>query len=84
MARIDEIISKSIRDYLIKEVVVDKFTPWDPDTKMDRMQPGNAARSKGTAHNGDFGVMRGYNDWKDNFKQAMSYKDYCKKFNLSF
>lgn len=83
MARIDEIIKSTIDSYLLREMVVDTFTPWDEEGKMDRMQPGNAARSQGTAPTRDFGVVRGYKDWSDNFKASgMDYPSYCKRFGL--
>lgn len=84
MSRIDEIIKETINNYIVNETVVDKFTPWDPESKMDRMQPSNASRSQGTAPTNDYGTIRGYNDWKDNFKHIMGYREYCRKFNLSF
>ena len=59
-----------------------ELTPWNPDTKMERMRPGNAARSKGNIPTKDIGVMRGYNDWNKNFRDAMTYPQYCEKFGL--
>ena len=59
-----------------------ELTPWNPDTKMERMQPSNAARSSGSVPTRDIGVMRGYNDWSKNFRDAMSYPQYCEKFGL--
>lgn len=58
------------------------LTPWNPETKMERMQPGNAARSRGSAPTKDFGVIRGYNDWDKNFRDVMTYPQYCEKFGL--
>ena len=58
------------------------LTPWDAEGKMDRMQPSNAARSQGSAPTNDYGVIRGYNDWRENFKQVMNYPQYCKKFGV--
>ena len=58
------------------------LTPWDAEGKMDRMQPSNAARSNGSMPPRDFGVIRGYNDWRETFKQVMDYPQYCKKFGV--
>ena len=49
---------------------------------MERMQPSNAARSSGSVPTRDIGVMRGYNDWSKNFRDAMTYPQYCEKFGL--
>ena len=58
------------------------LTPWDASTKMDRMQPTNAMRSSGSVPTRDYGAIRGYNDWRDNFKNVMDYPSYCKKFGV--
>lgn len=57
------------------------LTPWDSEGKMDRMQPTNAMKSKGTIPTKDY-VMRGYNDWNENFRDRMTYPEYCVKFGL--
>ena len=52
------------------------LTPWNPATKMERMKPGNAARSKGTIPSKDFRI-HSYDDWKANYKpQGISWEEY--------
>ena len=52
------------------------LTPWDVDTKMDRMQPSNAMRSKGTMAPRDV-HYHSYQDWVRNYKpQGISYQQY--------
>ena len=52
------------------------LTPWDVDTKMDRMQPSNAMRSKGSMPPREF-KMHTYQDWVRNYKpQGISYQQY--------
>ncbi len=58
------------------------LTAWNPETKMERMQPSNAARSRGSVPTKNIGVIRGYNDWDKNFRDAMTYPQYCQKFGL--
>ena len=58
------------------------LTPWDAETKMDRMHPSNASRSNGSVPTRDYGVIRGYNDWRDNFKSVMDYPSYCVRFGV--
>jgi hypothetical protein len=58
------------------------LTPWDSEGKMGRMQPINASRSNGSVPTKDIGVIRGYNDWSKNFRDAMTYPQYCEKFGL--
>ena len=85
--------SKRIHEIIMEEVnALDFFnsinqqsgelTPWNPETKMERMQPSNAARSRGSVPTKDIGVIRGYNDWSKNFRDAMTYPQYCEKFGL--
>ena len=58
------------------------LTAWKPETKMERMQPSKASRSNGSVPTRDYGIMRGYNDWNANFKDSMTYPQYCIKFGL--
>ena len=58
------------------------LTAWNPETKMERMQPSKASRSNGSVPTRDYGIMRGYNDWNANFKDSMTYPQYCIKFGL--
>lgn len=58
------------------------LTPWDSEGKMDRMQPSNAARSKGNMPPREY-IPRGYNDWKENYSHVMDYAQYRKRFGLS-
>lgn len=85
--------SKRIREIIREEVDALEFfnginqsngglTPWNPDTKMERMQPSNASRSNGSVPTREYGVIRGYNDWSANFKGEMTYPQYCAKFGL--
>lgn len=94
---IDKIITESINK-IIEEVCEVYNAPngwhsWEEtdsangltpeEGKSMRMQPGNAARSQGTATTRDFGVVRGYKDWSENFKASgMDYPSYCKRFGL--
>ncbi len=80
--RIDRIIRESIEDFLNGLNANGGLTPWDAETKMDRMRPSNASRSKGTVPTRDYGVIRGYNDWRDNFKNVMDYPSYCNRFGI--
>jgi hypothetical protein len=59
-----------------------ELTPWDAETKMERMKPTNAMKSKGGIPTRDYGVIRGYNDWSENFRDRMTYPEYCVKFGL--
>ena len=83
--RINEIIKEEIRalDFLNG---LNKsnggLTPWDAETKMDRMQPSNASRSKGTMPPREYGVIRGYNDWNKNYRDMMDYPSYCRRFGI--
>lgn len=52
------------------------LTPWDSETKMDRMRPSNASRSKGSIPTNDFRVHT-YQDWVQNYKpKGISYQQY--------
>jgi hypothetical protein len=52
------------------------LTPWDAEGKMDRMQPSNASRSKGSIPTNDFRV-HSYADWLQNWKhRGISYSKY--------
>ena len=54
------------------------LTGWDSSTKMDRMNPGNAARSKGTIPTKDFRIHT-VEDWRENYKpKGISYQQYLK------
>lgn len=54
------------------------LTPWDAETKMDRMQPSNAARSQGSIPSREF-KLHSYQDWIKNYKpQGISYQEYIK------
>ena len=59
-----------------------EMKPWNPETKMDRMKPLNAYKSKGSIPTKDYGVIRGYNDWKKNYSGRMGYPEYCEKFGV--
>jgi hypothetical protein len=90
--RISEIIREAIASRLDEIDAVDFFnglnkqsgslTPWDAEGKMDRMRPSNASRSSGSMPPRDFGVIRGYNDWRENFKNVMDYPQYCQRFGV--
>lgn len=55
-----------------------ELTPWNPETKMERMQPSNAARSRGSVPSGEFRI-HSYADWIKNYKpQGISYSEYMK------
>ena len=52
------------------------LTPWNPDTKMERMQPSNASRANYIPPKDDF-KLHTYADWVKNYKpKGISYKDY--------
>jgi hypothetical protein len=52
------------------------LTPWDAESKMDRMQPSNAMRSKGSMSPREF-KMHTYQDWVQNYKpKGISYQQY--------
>ena len=52
------------------------LTPWDAETKMDRMQPSNASRSYGNVPTKEFKI-HSYQDWLKNYKgKGISYSDY--------
>lgn len=54
------------------------LTPWGAETKMDRMQPSNAARSQGSIPSREF-KLHSYQDWIKNYKpQGISYQEYIK------
>lgn len=54
------------------------LTPWDPETKMERMRPGNAARAMNIKPAKDFKIHT-YDDWVRNYKpQGISWKEYEK------
>jgi len=59
-----------------------ELKPWDAATKMDRMKPINAHRSKGSIPTRDYGIIRGYNDWKLNYSDKITYPQYCEKFGI--
>lgn len=77
-----------IREIIREEVDAMKFfdginrsngglTPWNPETKMDRMQPTNASRAKKLPTN-DFKI-HSYQDWIRNYKsKGISYGEYMK------
>ena len=53
-----------------------ELTPWNPETKMERMQPTNAARSQGSVPTREFKI-HSYQDWIKNYKpQGISYGEY--------
>lgn len=90
--RISEIIRECIISQLNELDAVDFFnslnqsngglTPWDVEGKMDRMRPSNASRSNGSIPTNDYGIIRGYNDWRENFKHVMDYPSYCKRYGI--
>ena len=52
------------------------LTPWNPETKMERMRPTNASRSQGSVPTNDFKI-HSYSDWVKNYKpQGISYREY--------
>ena len=52
------------------------LTPWDSGGKMDRMQPSNAMRSKGSMPPREFKIHT-YQDWVQNYKpKGISYQQY--------
>lgn len=60
------------------------WTKWDPATRAERFKPSNAMRAvtpPRTTPN-PFDVVRGYNDWNDNYRGQMTYPQYCEKFGL--
>lgn len=75
--RIDRIIRESIEDFL--NGINQRnggLTPWDAETKMDRMHPSNASRSRGSVPTMDV-RYHSYNDWVRNYKpQGISYQKY--------
>lgn len=85
---IDRIITESINK-IIEAKVVDTFTPYTPEqAKINKMgigrmgNPSYDAAKKADTSPRDYGIIRGYNDWKANFSDAMDYPSYCRKFNL--
>ena len=86
--RIKDIIRESIASKLNESDAVDFFnglnkangglTPWDSETKMERMHPGNAARANYIPSKGNF-KLHSYQDWVKNYKsKGISYSDYMK------
>ena len=79
--------SKRIREIIREEVDALEFfnginqsngglTPWNPSTKMERMQPSNASRANYTPPKKDF-RLHSYEDWVTNYKpNGISYRDY--------
>jgi hypothetical protein len=79
--------SKRIREIIREEVdALDFFnginqengglTAWNPETKMERMQPSNASRANYMPPKKDF-RLHSYDDWVKNYKpKGISYKDY--------
>ena len=79
---------KRIREIIREEVDALEFfngindrngglTPWNPDTKMERMQPSRASRANKLPTN-DFRV-HSYADWIKNYKpKGISYQEYMK------
>ena len=54
------------------------LTPWNPDTKMERMQPINASRANYMPPRSDF-KLHTYADWVKNYKpRGISYSEYMK------
>ena len=52
------------------------LTPWNPETKMERMRPSNASRANYIPPRGDF-KLHTYDDWVKNYKpQGISYQQY--------
>jgi hypothetical protein len=52
------------------------LTPWNPETKMERMRPSNASRANYIPPNKDF-KLHSYEDWVKNYKpQGISYQEY--------
>ena len=82
-----KITSKRISEIIREEVsALDFFndlnsrsnglTPWDAESKMDRMQPSNAMRSKGSMPPREFKIHT-YQDWVQNYKpKGISYQQY--------
>ncbi len=81
MRKIDKIIMEEI-DAVAAFNDINKrnpLTPWDPETRMDRMNPGNAARVKGGARfsKGKAPKYHSYQDWLDNYKpDGISWDEY--------
>lgn len=82
----DKQIRKAIRESINEMDAVEFFgnlnkksgemTPWNPETKMERMQPGRAARANYIPPKGDF-KLHTYQDWVQNYKpQGISYQEY--------
>ena len=79
--------SKRIREIIREEVsALDFFnginqengglTAWNPETKMERMQPSNASRANYMPPKKYF-RLHSYDDWVKNYKpKGISYKDY--------
>lgn len=59
-----------------------ELTPWNHETKMDRMHPSRASRSNGSMSPNRDVIYRGYDDWDMNYRDRMSYPDYCKMFGI--
>jgi hypothetical protein len=52
------------------------LTPWDAETKMDRMHPSNASRANYIPPRSDF-KLHTYADWVKNYKpKGISYQQY--------
>jgi hypothetical protein len=81
--------SKRIHEIIMEEVnALDFFnsinkqsgelTPWNPETKMERMQPSNASRANYMPPRSDF-KLHTYADWIKNYKpRGISYSEYIK------
>ena len=79
--RIREIIREEVEDFLNDLNSSSTWTPWDASTKMDRMKPTNAMKAP-IIPNGDYGVIRGYRDWNENYEDVMDYPTYCERFHV--
>ena len=77
--RISEIIREEIDALDFFQGLNDRsndLTPWDSEGKMDRMQPSQAARSKGSMPPSEVNY-HSYADWLQNWKpRGISYSKY--------
>jgi hypothetical protein len=88
---IDKVITESINKVIAEVCEVDNapdgWTDWattdaangltPEEGKAMRMQPGNAAKSKGTIKTKDFGGIPSPKEWKEKYPHIPSYKQYC-------
>lgn len=83
---LDEKIKQAIRESINEMDATEFFsglnkrngeiTPWNPETKMERMKPSRASRANCVPTKGDF-KLHTYQDWVSNYKpQGISYQEY--------